>query len=180
MNNMNAELIKSIRTAIKDGDLARFSALIDAHPEALRISTVFGTWMHVAATHGELKIVAEMVKRGMDVNATGGVAGATALHSAVRHKQHEIVKYLLDIGADMDVSEPHRNPLFAAISENDLEAARLLIEHGIDPKVRYTGDSMKDMDALAFAKERGALDFVKFLQSLDQHSSRARSNGSKR
>jgi ankyrin repeat protein len=125
-----------------------------------------GRGCNVAASFGQLEIVRELVKRGMDVNARGDIAGGNALHSAAADSHYEVVKYLLDAGAEMDVSEPERNPLFVAIIENDIETGRLLIERGIDTKVSYSGDLMDNMDALAFAKERGAQEFVDLLKSV--------------
>lgn len=54
----------------------------------------------------------------------------------------------------MDVSDPRSNPLFGAILSGNLENVKLLIESGIDINVKYNGESMKNMDALAFAIER--------------------------
>ena len=74
-----------------------------------------------------------------------------------------MVKYLLSCGAEMDVSEPERNPLFGAIYGGHADIAKLLIESGIDTRVKYTGESMKNMDALAFAHERGQKDIAALL-----------------
>lgn len=163
---MDYKLINSIEDAIEDGKMALCLELIDANPEIRDADTEFGSWLHIAAAHGQLDIVKELALRKMDVNARGGIAGGNALHSAVGNNHIEVVKYLLDAGAKMDVTEPERNPLFGAILEENVDMGMLLIERGIDWKVKYTGTSMKDMDALAFAKERGAEEFVKYLESL--------------
>jgi ankyrin repeat protein len=163
---MNVELLKSIRTSIKEGNLRAFVDLIEANPDAIKMDTAFGSWLHVAASKGQLEMVKELVKRGMDINARGGIAGGNALHSAVANNHAEVAKYLLNAGAEMDVSEPERNPLFGAVMEENVGMGKLLIERGIDWKARYTGSRMKDMDALAFAKERGAREFVEYLESL--------------
>lgn len=63
----------------------------------------------------------------------------------------------------MDVSDPERNPLFGAIYGGHIEIVRLLIDQGIDTHVKYTGKSMKNMDALAFARERGQMDIAALL-----------------
>ncbi|WP_218276388.1 ankyrin repeat domain-containing protein, partial [Pseudomonas sp. FW305-BF6] len=71
---------------------------------------------------------------------------------------------LLSIGVEMDVSDPIRNPLFGAISNGQVEVAKRLIENGINIKVKYSGESMKEMDALAFAKEQGQREIVELLE----------------
>ena len=63
----------------------------------------------------------------------------------------------------LDVSEPERNPLFGAILKGHTGIAKLLVDRGIDINVQYTGESMKDMDALAFAREWGRSDIAEYL-----------------
>lgn len=153
-----------IRTAIKEGDRKKVSALLDADRRRLTIMTPFGTWLHVAAAHGKLDIVKLLVARGANVNANGGIAGGAPLSLAASKGYDDIVRFLLSHGANLDITEPERNPLFSAIYGGHLATAKLLVEMGIDIHKRYTGKSMKDMDALAFAKERGQTEIAKFLR----------------
>jgi len=72
------------------------------------------------------------------INGNGGL-----LTLAVRHNQIEIVKLLLDLGADVDerttlgnVEEPVASwgmPLWSAASENRYEICELLLDRGADP-----------------------------------------------
>ncbi len=160
------ELAKEIRTAIKQGDADKATRLIDADKSRLSMMTTFGTWLHVAAAHGRLEIVKRLFALGSDVNARGGIAGSGALHLAASEGHGDVVRYLLSIGAEMDVSEPERNPLFGAILGGHADTAKLLIDGGIDTSVKYTGKSMKDMDALAFAHEWGRSDIADLLEGL--------------
>lgn len=64
------------------------------------------------------------------------------------------------------MSESERNPLFSAIHGGHIDIVRFLVEAGIDHRVRYTGSSMQDMDACAFARERGQVDIAVFLAAL--------------
>jgi ankyrin repeat protein len=154
---------QAIRTAIKDGDLERLKALIGDDKAALELMTVFGTWLHVAAAHGQLEIAKYLVSIGADVNRNGGILGGGPLNEAASKGDLEIVKFLLSCGAKLDVSEPNWNPLFGAIYGGHTAVARFLIESGIDTSVRYSGEKMKNMDALAFAKEWGRTDIAKLL-----------------
>ena len=81
----------------------------------------------------------------------------------------EIVKFLIDSGAMLDTSESVRNPLFAAIvggiSDSHTAVAQLLIDSGIDTKVKYNGKYMTDWDALAHAKEWGRSEIVELLET---------------
>ncbi len=70
----------------------------------------------------------------------------------------------MSCGAELDISDPIRNALFGAISNGYPDIAELLIESGIDVSVKYTGESMKAMDALAFARKQGQTEIVKLLE----------------
>jgi uncharacterized protein len=163
---MNVQLLKAIRGAIRDGALTEFNDLINTSPDAIRMNTAFGPWLHVAASLGQLSIVKDLVERGVDVNARGGISGGNALNEAASEGHYDVVKFLLDSGAQMDTAEPERNPLFSAIYGGHLAVGKLLIERGIDTKVSYTGESMKNMDALAFAEERVQTEFVELLKNI--------------
>lgn len=157
------ELTLQVRKAIKAGDVDTVSRLISGCGDLIDVQTPFGTFLHVAAAHGQLAVVKYLCSKGIDVNRNGGIAGGTALHLASSDGHYDIVEYLLDQNATMDISEPERNPLFGAIHWGHADIAKLLIDRGIDTKVTYSGKNMKDMDALAFAREWGRMDIVNLL-----------------
>lgn len=159
----NKQVAKEIRSAIKKGDVEKVVNLIGSDQGRLTMMTPFGTWLHVAASHGQLEIVKRLIALGANVNQNGGIDGGNALNDAASEGHLDIVKYLLSKGAVLDISEPERNPLFGAILRGHTAIAKLLIENGIDTTVRYTGESMKDMDALAFANEWGRGEIVELL-----------------
>ena len=159
----NIQLVKEIRTAIKQDNVERVVELIGSDIELLNKVTTFGTWLHDAATHGKLEIIKRLIDLGADINKRAGVFGGGVLNVAASKGQIEIVRYLLSCGAEMDVSDPVRNPLFGAIQEGNDDIAKLLIDNGIDIHVKYTGGSMKNMDALAFAHEYGRKEIINLL-----------------
>lgn len=161
---MNVELHKAIRTAIKAGDLKAMITAFEESPDAVTMNTPFGSWLHVAASFGRLEIVRSLVERfGLDINLKGGTSESSPLDRACADGQYEVVKYLLDKGAKIDVSAPERNPLFGAIMSGNVAIAKLLIDRGIDTSIRYSGESMHDMSAIDFARERGADEIVSLL-----------------
>lgn len=160
---ISQELFRKISRAIRVGDSEAALAEFRRDSSLLRLITPLGSWLHVAASRGQLDIIKGLVQLGADVNLRGGPADCTAIHDAAADGHEDIVRYLLEAGATLDVSEPERNPLFSAVYGGNIEIVRLLIEAGIDSKVRYTGDSMKDMDARAFAIEHGQLDIAAYL-----------------
>jgi ankyrin repeat protein len=157
-------LPKEIRSAIKQGDIERVKAFIGSNKEILNYMTPFGTWLHVAATCGNIEIVKYLVDLGLDINIKGGIFNAGAINRAASEGHLDIVSYLISCGAELDVSEPDKNPLFAAIFGGHKEIVQLLIQKGIDIKVKYTGENMKNMDAYSFAIERGQLEIASLIK----------------
>lgn len=171
---MNNKLIaKEIRSAIKGGNVQKVVELIDSNTETLNMETPFGTWLHVAASKGKLDIVQKLVELGSDINKLGGVYGGGALNEAASSGHIEVVRYLLLREANLDVSEPERNPLFGAISNGHVDIVKLLIKSGIDTDIKYAGESKEDMDALTFAREQGQIEIVKLLENPNECSTTA-------
>jgi uncharacterized protein len=154
------QIAQEIRDAILDGESSHVISLLRGHPELRDFMSPFGTWLHVAGKHGRLDVVTFLVELGMDVNLRGGISGGAPIHLAASQGHVDVVRYLLSHGAEMDVSEPERNPLFGAIYGGHTDVAKILIDSGIDTQVRYTGPNMENMDALAFANEWGRKEIV--------------------
>lgn len=160
MNNLTTA--KDIKNAIKQGDVDKIKELIN-DKSTLTMMTPFGTWLHVASSYGKLGIVKLLISMGADINAKAGVFGGSAINEAANEGHSDIVDYLISCGALLDTSEPERNPLFGAIMSGSRDIVRHLLEKGINASVRYTGDYMKDMDAYAFAIERGQTEIAEML-----------------
>ena len=74
---------------------------------------------------------------------------------AACNDQFEAVQYLIGAGAILDTATSVQNALFSAIVGRSPRITRLLLESGMDSKVRYSSKTMKNMDAVAFALMRG-------------------------
>jgi len=125
--------------------------------------TPFGSWLHVAADFGNLELTKALVASGADVNQRGGTFGGTPINLAAYKGHREVIEFLVGCGAELDESEPERNPLFSAIHGGHIEIVRLLLNAGMNHRISYTGESMENMDALAFARERGQSDIAALL-----------------
>lgn len=149
-------LYATIADAIDDGTSATVRSLFQEHPEMMPFDVpAFGTWLHYAAAHGTLEIAKLLVELGLDVNAVEPADGLRPLKNAAYEDKPDIARFLLDTGAVMDVSSSIRNPLFGAIVGRSPAVTKLLLERGIDSKVRYNSPTMKNMDAVAFAMMQG-------------------------
>jgi uncharacterized protein len=162
---LNIEKMKALRSAIKEGDVDKVGSLIREDNELLHTMTPFGSWLHVAASFGKLEIVKLLLQAGIDINCRGGTFKGGALNEAASEGHTEIAKFLVSNGAQLDVSEPEKNPLFGAIHVGNIDTVKLLLDSGIDARVKYSGTSMMDMDAKAFADERGQLEIVRLLEN---------------
>ncbi|KLA30786.1 ankyrin repeat domain-containing protein [Bacillus cereus] len=131
--------------------------------------TLFGTWLHVAAKKGYFGIVEYLIHKGIDVNTKGDIFDDSPLRVAAGEGDLEIVKYLIETGAELDVSLANRNPLFGAIYGGHKEVVEFLAEKGIDISIRYTGESIKNMDAYEYVREFGQTEIVEYLkQKMDE------------
>ena len=155
---------KAIRNAIKLGDINEVIQLIGDDKEILSTMTSFGTWLHVAAKKGHFGIVEYLIHKGIDVNTKGDIFDASPLRLAAGAGHLEIVKYLIEAGAELDVSLAKRNPLFGAIYGGHKEVVEFLVENGIDISIRYTGESIKNMDAYEYAREFGQTEIAEYLK----------------
>jgi len=160
------QAFREVRQAIREGATEKAWTLLATDSEVRNMVTPFGTWLHVAADFGNLTLARRLVKIGADVNQRSGIFGGTAINLAASTGHAEVVRYLLSEGAELDVGEPERNPLFSAIYGGHLEIVRLLVEADIDWRVKYTGENMKGMDALGFARERGQDNIAMYLAAL--------------
>ncbi|MCJ1379453.1 hypothetical protein MMC17_002554 [Xylographa soralifera] len=97
----------------------------------------YGTPLQGASRHGAEAIVRLILKKGADINASGGPDG-TALQAAALHKHRGIVQLLLENGADVNAEAGHNTALQTALSGGfgtekiDESLVRMLIDKGAD------------------------------------------------
>ncbi|KAL7299255.1 myotrophin-like [Trichogramma pretiosum] len=96
--------------------------------------------------NGDLDQVRDIIeKKNIDVNQT--IDGRTPLHYAADYGQSEVVRYLLDKGADANATDKHGiTTLLAAIWEGHTNCVRLLLEKGASATGK-TPDGSSYLDA---------------------------------
>ena len=156
---------KDVIVAIKSGDVGLVEKMLNGNDKLLHLVTPLGSWLHIATEQGKREIVELLVNLGIDVNVRGGPSSATPLNTAAYEGNAHLLNYLLENNAVMDLSEPDRNPLFTAIHAGHKTIVELLLKAGIDTEVKYTGETMKDMDAIAFAYEWGRAEIADIVKA---------------
>jgi ankyrin repeat protein len=89
----------------------------------------------VACEEGNATKVAQLLKEGVDPNATR-TSGASALLYATAGKHSSVVALLLDAKADPNRTSAGLFPLFLAAEHGDLETVKLLLRAGADVNAR--------------------------------------------
>uniref|UniRef100_A0A7S2N2T5 Ankyrin repeat domain-containing protein n=1 Tax=Haptolina brevifila TaxID=156173 RepID=A0A7S2N2T5_9EUKA len=103
-----------------------------------------------ASRMGNLELVNELIKQGVDVNARQGLSDNNALRIACEFCQVEVAKILIEHKADPNIHiEDGVNratmspPLHMAAQKGPLEMVRLLVDAGADPTVKVEGRKAK-------------------------------------
>eukprot|EP00435_Cladocopium_sp_Y103_P032252 s631_g8.t1 len=143
------------------------------------------TPLHTAAEGGHLEVVRLLIEAGAEKDlgkvrnnpkghrtrdqrthaAKKPESGSTPLHSAAQAGHVDIVRFLLEAGANKDQTKDRgATPLHVAASQGHLEVVRLLIESGADSTItRINGTT-----ALDVAHESGHMEIVYFLSELEK------------
>ena len=152
MNDKEFEFIKNVRQAIKDNDVNRFEELIGEDEEKLNMVTVFGSWLHDAATFGHIEVASKMIDMGINKELHKSGESENAISYAASKGQNEMIKFLYSKGVKLDLTDSQSNPLFRAIIRGHIDTIKLLLDMGVDITINY-GDDEDRWDALQFAKE---------------------------
>jgi ankyrin repeat protein len=118
------------------GDVDRLAELLGAEPSLVTSYSGDGfTALHFAAFFGRYEAAALLIERGAEVDAFGrGWMTGTAMHSAVSRLQSDVVRILLEAGANPNVRQSAGwTPLHAAAMNGDLTSVELLLASGAEP-----------------------------------------------
>ena len=118
------------------GDVDRLTELLSDEPSLVTSYSGDGfTALHFAAFFGRFEAAALLIERGAEVDAFGrGWMTGTAMHSAVSRLQSDVVRILLEAGANPNVRQSAGwTPLHAAAMNGDLTSVELLLASGADP-----------------------------------------------
>ncbi|KAJ3108888.1 hypothetical protein HDU96_007392 [Phlyctochytrium bullatum] len=137
------------------------------HPPFLPVSALYAV---MDGPNEQVDVVKTLLEAGADVNWRGADPNVinyndpdpiTAIHQAVSNRRPEVLKLLLEFGADMDdIDDPFGStPVIKAASRGDYECVRVLVDAGAD--LEHTDFTANP--ALVWACRNGHLDIVRFL-----------------
>jgi ankyrin repeat protein len=118
------------------GDVDRLTVVLGDEPSLANSYAGDGfTALHFAAFFGRYEAAALLIERGAEVDAFGrGWMTGTAMHSAVSRLQSDVVRILLEAGANPNVRQSAGwTPLHSAAANGDLASVDLLLDAGADP-----------------------------------------------
>jgi len=116
------------------------------------------TLLNYAVREQNMKAVRLLIERGADINL--GIKGKTPLINAVIKNDIRILHFLLNSGADMNVTVNKGNTaLILASKSGRLDCVRMLVEHGADVEYKNT----KGLTALDYANMANYIEVAEYL-----------------
>ncbi|ALP53994.1 hypothetical protein Tel_13105 [Candidatus Tenderia electrophaga] len=164
---------ESLLKAARIGDVVKVKQLLgdgSADPNSANNNGILP--LLAAAYEGRLETVEALVAGGAEINflpaglsqfalskshaplrerdlMEAAARSDSALHAAVRQRHQDIVRFLLEHGAQVGLANRHgETPLLVAAAGGDVQVARLLLEHGADPNAREQ-DNRRNRMAMA-------------------------------
>lgn len=103
-NSVDDEMRTPLHDAVRSNHLDCLKELI-AQGANVNAETKYGvTPLHFAACNSKLEYIQELIAHDADVNAQSFISGDTALHRAVSWGNVDCVKYLIEFGADPELT----------------------------------------------------------------------------
>lgn len=157
------ELSRELYAAVSANDVNAVRSLLAQHPELLERGLLSTTCLNYASKHCNIEMIDFFLNMGQSINATDKI-GCTPLEFALRPGRIDFAKHLLARGADVAIGRP----LIGAITCDDIDMVKLLVEHGADVNhlFLWLDDPNRPFSPLSFAIERGASqEVIDFLRS---------------
>ena len=106
-----------------------------------------GSQLVVAAAEGKKQKVIDLLNEGVAIESKRkseswmkkeSLVGKTALQAAVDYDQDEVVKFLVECGANVNIGDPQSRstPLFTLVFSGKYEMVEFLLAHGADVDAR--------------------------------------------
>ena len=150
VNAMDDAHVSALQAAAAVGDGQVVALLLEAHATPNRVARGTRSALFNAAMHGHARATQALLKAGADVEATApgsriksfpvftsgyvDVEGVTPLLAAAENGHFDVVRLLVEAGADVDRADSSGfTPLMGASRAGDTAMAKFLLERGARP-----------------------------------------------
>ncbi len=126
--------MSTIRQAISDNDLPTLRRLITPENIDYYLPETGNTPLLEAIAQKRPQIARMLIMRGANLNRVNFKTKLSPLHAAIEKRMNRTIYLLAGLGADLEAADEQlRKPLFLAVSDNQLTAAKSLLERGANP-----------------------------------------------
>ncbi|MGR3302530.1 MAG: ankyrin repeat domain-containing protein [Candidatus Scalindua sp.] len=152
-------LAEEFSEALRIGDIEKLDRLLGENKKRWCSSHTLFKVISQGVHPNIIKLLIEMGADVNDVNEGGGYITKTALHEAIKRNSLDIVKILIENGANIETKNINKyTPLQMAAKQGKTDIVEILIEKGADL------DAVEHIDtALTMALEKGNYDIAKLL-----------------
>jgi len=165
MTDIDRSITKEMFARIRANDAEGIRRLLCENPGLIDFRIAGSTWAHVAAEKHHLNAVKVLIEEGIPANGTTLDGTDSVLGVAAGEGDLEIVKWLIESGADVNVGlGKWAPPLVSAIYSGSLDVVRLLVDRGARTDFSW-GDPPQT--PLSFATDYGYTQIVNYLESLE-------------
>jgi cytochrome c len=148
----------AIHEAAKKGDVAAVAAALDSGADVDQ-SDGSGTPLYLAVRAGHFAVAKLLIERGADVNASPTPALGPALIPALAKRRVDLIKLLLDGGADPNSRRNRENAIHIAAGSGCLDCVKALVEAGADVNAK-TKDGKTPIHLAKFKGHRDVADYL--------------------
>jgi ankyrin repeat protein len=155
--------VTPLARACENGSESAVTRLLEAGANPNTAQTNGLTPLMIAARTGDVRILNALLARGANVNAETARTHDTALMWAIAEKHREVVRALVDKGADVHPRPQQAfSPLMGAAKNGDIETAKILVAAG----ARANDTGADGTYPLPYAIISGQATFAHFLLEL--------------
>ena len=154
----------TLEFSFRDAKLSEINTLFIVPLEMTR--KVRNQKFHEAAVKGDMKAIVVLFKISGKIVDTKDAEGSTPLHKASRKGHLDVVKFLIENGANVNAQTTFGGnmvPLHWASGKGHLNVVKLLVENGANVDAQTTSKYKGNMTPLHWASEGGHLNVAKFL-----------------
>jgi uncharacterized protein len=161
VNQKSANQSTALQFAAHHGNEEVVKLLLDLNADVSIINKDGYTPLYAAARGGHAPCVSMLASRDADLNEKSGSEQWTALNTAAHWGQEDVLRLLLDLGADTSIENANGcSPLHNAVLGGSVPCVLMLVSRGVNVN---ESSSIDGWTALHFAASRGYINVAQVL-----------------